>query len=370
MGIASKSRNSLKIFGIVFSAGVLSRLALLFIGCAMLKIGGDDKNIMEFLSSTGDAVHYIYIAEHGYTAAGDAANKIVFYPLFPYLMRLLNYIFGNYLISGLVISYFSFGIASAYLYNLMRLDYSDEKAMDALLMMFIAPFGMFFISAHTESLFLMLSVMTLYYSRRENWFAAAAAGFFAALTKTQGMLLIVPAAYEVILSCVRDKKFRKKGLAVLIIPIGFLIYLCINKALQGDWFAFAEHQAAEPWYNTAKWISEGLETSYNVGMDYYSLSLILYWPQIILFFVSTAFILVGLYKKVRTSYLAFMGIYVLVTYFHGWMLSGARYITSCAVMYIVMASIDNKFAKYMIYLISGGLCAGYLAMWLRGFAIM
>lgn len=361
---------SIKIFGAVFSAGVMSRLLLLCTSLIIMKILHMDKNLMEFFSSVTDAEHYMYIAQNGYAATGDAANKIVFYPLLPYLMKLLRIIFRDYTITGLIISYASFGTASAYLYKLMRFDYSDEKALDALLLLFIAPFGMFFISVHTESLFLMLSVMTVYYARKENWLAAAIIGFFAALTKSQGMLLIVPVAYEVIICCARDKKFHKKGLFALLIPVGFLVYLCINKAFQGDFFAFVEHQAAAPWYNTAKWISDGLKTSYDVGIGYYSLSMILYWPQIMLFFVSIAFIFVGLYKKVRTSYLAFMGIYILVTYLQGWMISGARYVTSCFVMYIVMASIDNKYLKYLMYLVSGGLTVYLMVLWIQGYAIM
>lgn len=362
--------NSLKIFWIIFAAGVLSRIVLLLAGLAVLKIFGTDVNLMDSLADMGDAVHYIYIAENGYAATGDAANKIVFFPLMPYMMKFLNIIFRNYTLTGLVISYACFGFAAAYLYKLMRLDYSEGKAMDALMLLFIAPYGMFFISVHTESLFLMLSVMTLYYARKENWIAAGIAGFFASLTKSQGMLLVVPAVYEAIICCVRDKKFKKKTLFTLIIPVGFLIYLCINKALQGDWFAFVQHQSVAPWYNSATWVSDSLSTSYSTGVEYFGLSMIIYWPQIALFFAAVALVFVGLYKKVRTSYLAFMGVYVLVTYFQSWMLSGARYITSCAVMYIVMASIDSKPVKYIMYIISGGLCLCWLTMWLQGYAIM
>lgn len=362
--------NSLKIFGIVFAAGVASRI-LLFLVCLFMMKGLNIKtDLMDFFATTGDAVHYVHIAKYGYAAEGWAANKIVFYPLFPLLMKILSFVTRNYVVSGLIISYLSFGVAAAYLYKLMRIDYSVSKAIDALMLLFIAPYGMFFISVHTESLFLMLSIMTLYYARKENYIAASVIGFFAALTKSQGVLLVVPVVYEWIVNCVRDKKFHKKGISALLIPAGFLIYLCLNKVLQGDFFAFVGHQAGEPWYNTAKWVSDSLSTSYNIGSDYYGLSMIIYWPQIILFFMSVLFIFVGLYKKVRTSYLAFMGIYTLVTYFHGWMLSGARYITSCAVMYIVMASIDNKMIKYLMYVISGGLCLNLMLMWLQGHAIM
>lgn len=362
--------NSLKIFSAVFLAGVLSRLLLLLAGVVILKITGSDIKLLDGFAASGDAPHYLEIAKNGYASVGETANNIVFYPLYPILIKMLGVVFRSYPFTGLIISYACFGIASAYMYKLMRLDYDLEKSADALLLMFIAPYGMFFMSIHTESLFLMLSIMVIYYSRKESWLIAGILGFFAALTKSQGVLLLVPVAYEIILESVRDKKFRLNGLYALLIPLGFIMYLVLNKAVHGGFFAFVAHQAAAPWYNSAKWVSESLATSYSVGKDNFSLSLIIYAPQIILFFAAVSLIFAGLYKKVRTSYLAFMGVYVLVTYFHGWMLSGARYITSCAVVYIIMAAIDNKLIKYLMYLITGILCLYTLSLWLLGYAIM
>lgn len=362
--------NSLKVFGVTFSIGILSRFFLLLCCIALLKIIGVEKNLMEFFGSYCDAEHYMYIAEHGYQASGDAVNKIVFYPLLPLLMKIFSFVFRDYAVSGLVVSYISFGIATAYMYKLLKLDFDDEKTAEAILFLFIAPYGMFFQAVYTESLFLMLSLMSIYYARKEKWILSAVTGFFCALSKTQGMLLVVPVVYEFILCCVRDKRFDKKGIFMLLIPMGFAVYLCINKIVLGDFLAFQEYQAAAPFYNSAKWVSEGLSTSYGVGIENYSLSLILYWPQIILFFVSVTLVLFGIYKKVRTSYLAFLGVFVLVTYLQGWMISGARYVSSCFVMYVVMASIDNKLVKYFMYMISGMLCICLMTFWIQGYAIM
>ena len=368
--LTKQKNEDIKIFAIVFFAGILSRLLLFGAGVLLIRLFGDNKLDLEYLAQFSDAPHYLEIAKNGYAAVGENANKIVFYPLFPMLIRILSTFIRSYEITGLVISYAAFGVASAYMYKLMRIDYDAEKSLDALLLLFMAPYGMFFGSIHTESLFLMLSVMTVYYARKENWLAAGIVGFFAALSKTQGMLLVVPVVYELIICCTRDKRFNLKGLFSLLIPMGFVVYLCINKAVQGDFFAFMEHQAAPPWYNSAKWISEGLSTSFGVGVKNYSLSLIIYHPQIIMFFLSVAAIFVGLYKKVRTSYLTFLGVYILETYLQGWMISGPRYVASCFVIYIVMASVDNRFVKYLMYLISGLLCLYTMALWLSGYAIM
>src|SRR5262249_29160432 len=50
---------------------------------------------------------------------------------------------------------------------------------------------------YTESLFLLLSVASLLMARRRQWWLAGLAGGLAALTRQQGLFLIVPLAWEV-----------------------------------------------------------------------------------------------------------------------------------------------------------------------------
>ena len=356
----------------VFFIALLSRLFIFAAALIAYRLSGGDRTLTEIFTAgtAGDAPHYMYIAEHWYTNVGEKANLIVFYPLYPMLIALFRVFLRSYALSGIVISYLSFSVAACYLYKLLRLDYDSEKTAYGMAGFFAGLFGIFFISAHTESLFVMLVAMALYYTRQRNWLAVGILGFFAALSKTQGVLLFLPAAYEIIVDAIKNKNFSKKSLFVLLIPLGFFSYLLLNYIVAGDFFKFVEYQAAAPWYNTSKWIADSLSTSYGVGVGHFGLSLFLYWPQIILFFVAVFAIFYGVYKKVPTMYLIFIGAYTGATYFHGWMLSGGRYITSCLPLYIVYASIDNKYVKNLILLIEGILCLHIAVMWLQGQSIM
>ena len=59
-------------------------------------------NVLGFLSNW-DGVNYLYIARHGYANSKLAS----FYPLYPVLIKGLDYIVPSYLISSLLISWFS-----------------------------------------------------------------------------------------------------------------------------------------------------------------------------------------------------------------------------------------------------------------------
>lgn len=364
--LREENRTALK----VFLTAVASRLIIFALAYAGLRMLGSHPTFTKMFAESGDVPHYLYIAEHWYASSGEKANLIVFYPFFPICIALFRLIFRSYILSAIIISYIAFGAASAYFYKLLKLDYDDEKTAYGLVGLFAAVFGVFFISAHTESLFLMLVAMGLYYIRKRNWAAAGIIGFCAALTKTQGVLLFLPAAYEVIVGALREKRFSKKSLLTLLIPLGFASYLLLNYFIAGDCFKFVEYEAAAPWYNNSKWISDSIATSYSTGMSHFSLSMIIYWPQIIMFFIAVAAIFVGAGTKVRTSYLLFIGAYVGATYFHGWMLSGGRYISSCLPLYVVYASIENKYVKNIILLIEAILAFVYAVLWMQGQAIM
>src|SRR6476661_10595779 len=61
----------------------------LVLGVAVLSIGTlfDQKETWETLWNRWDATHYLNLAKDGYVAKGPGRFSIVFYPLFPWLIR-------------------------------------------------------------------------------------------------------------------------------------------------------------------------------------------------------------------------------------------------------------------------------------------
>ncbi len=54
-----------------------------------------------------DSTHYLKLAEHGYVAAGDSWVSLVFFPLYPWLVRLVAFVARDYMLAALIVSGFA-----------------------------------------------------------------------------------------------------------------------------------------------------------------------------------------------------------------------------------------------------------------------
>jgi len=140
-----------------------------------------------------DGLWYKLIAEEGY---GEHVNTYpAFWPLFPWLMRLGSDITGVATeTAGWVIANASFLVALTLLYRLVALDFDRTIARRTVVALAVFPTSLFFSAVYTESLFLLLAVGALYAARRGVWFTAGALGLLAALTRSQGIFLLLPFA--------------------------------------------------------------------------------------------------------------------------------------------------------------------------------
>lgn len=324
------------------------------------------------LTKPGDAERYLDIVRNGYVKEGENAINLVFYPLYPLLIRLLSLLIGNPALSGCIISQVSFAAASILLYELLLLDGDEKKAWNGVLLLSLYPFSMFVMGVFTEGLFLLLTIGCLYALRKENYIAAGIIGFFAALTRTQGMLLIFPAVYEIVIRAwgQEKRKLRWSDSCVSLIPLGFFVYLGINYAVHGNFFKFLEYEAGEPWYQTTRWIGENIAQHYDMAMNYHGLSLIIYWVQIALYFIALLTLFYGLWKKERISVLLYGGAYLGFTYLSGWMISGGRYMLCCVPLMMIWAGMKAGIFKRIFIFAMGCLFFAYSLFYLMGYAIM
>jgi len=368
-------------------AVLFSRIALLLVSIVIISIHYPGKNIITLFSENGDIPHYLWLAENGYTATGDHANLIVFYPLFPLVIKLFTYVFQNYFISGMIISNVSTVIACGYFYKLIRLDTDRDTASDGVLLFLLYPFSMFLLSCYTEGLFILLCMMTAYYARKGKWILCGLIGMLAALTRNQGIILFGLAVYEYIIQA-REKSentwkafFRTlsqkefalipKGLALLLIPLGFFIYLYMNYHLFGDWFQFVNFQKAEPWFNGIDYFFKNLVQHITMAKDYPGLGYIIYIPQFVMFFVAMALVIYGMKKGVRTSYLLYCAVYTLVSFSSSWLISGPRYMLSCVFLAVPLAvSAKDKNWRTVLLALLCCLNAYYFLAYLFKHAIM
>lgn len=366
----------------IFCIAVLIHWILAWLAyCSYYKTSGSAvfsvSHIFQRLSQAGDAEHYLYLAGYGYQSTGEKANLIVFYPLYPLLVGLIGRfpLMGNFVPAGLLISNVCTGIAAVYLYQLIRLDFEEENAQAGVMAFLLYPFMIFSMGIYTEGLFLMLTATGLYHIRNHRWMLAGIVGFLAALTRIHGMLLLAPAVYEYIRCKMLDGKkwkeyVRWQDLFLLGMPGGSLLYLCLNKVLQNDFFSFIAHQEAPPWYQSIKWMNANLSKDYDMALNYGALAYFIYWVQILLFFIAIGVLLYGIKKKILTCYIVYGGVYICLTYLAGWMISGGRYMMGCIPLYIVFAAVENRRARSFLLCAVSALCMFYTILFMQGQAIM
>lgn len=202
-----------------------------------------------------DAVHYLRLAEKGYVAVGDNRVSLVFFPLYPWLVRGMAFLVKDYMVAAFVVS----GIASVatglLLMRLARCDESEAVSRNAVWFLFIFPTSYFLHICYTESLFLALTLGCFLAARKERWALAGLLGAGACLARINGVILGPVLVTEVILEYWKTRRISLRWLWLGLVPLGFLAYLWLNHEVTGDYFAFTkieqEHwykRLASPWF--------------------------------------------------------------------------------------------------------------------------
>ena len=160
-----------------------------------------------------DTLWYLRIAERGY----DLPASVVYYPLYPWMIRALAPLAGplaGALLISTAASWFAFwGIA-----RLARMDSPDFPPFRVLALIAVWPAGFFLFAGYTEALAVALVVWSIVFARRDGWIAATACALAAGLTRSMGTLLIVP------LSIMAWRARRRSAWPVLLAPVGTLAY--------------------------------------------------------------------------------------------------------------------------------------------------
>lgn len=189
-----------------------------------------------------DAPHYLDIARDGYVTEGEARRWIVFFPLFPWLTRGVNFAVGDALVSAFIVSTIASLFIAWLLFKLVRLDEDDEIARESVWFLSIFPAAYFLHIGYTEPVFIALVLGSFFAVRRGRWAAAGILGALASLTRINGAFMVPALAVEAWTEYRTTRRFEMRWLWALVAGAGTLIYLWVNKAVTGDWFTFRHYQ--------------------------------------------------------------------------------------------------------------------------------
>jgi hypothetical protein len=310
---------------------VIAELAAVIIGQRAGDHVQESSNLLLAVWGRWDAVHYLDIASSGYQG-----TDMAFFPLFPLLVRILGKLVGSHLVAGLLISNASFFFGLLYLYKLLEHEFDRPVARRAIFYVSIFPTAVFFSAVYTESLFFMLTVASFYYMREHRWWMAGAIGFFAALTRVEGVLLAVPFLIE---WWAQFKTAPASGarslLAGGLIPAGLFCYMAYLWVLVGDPLYFSHVQIHWNRHFAMPWVSvfgafEKIATA-TQGQTIANQLLEISFTALMIG------VLIGGWKRLRPSYIAYMALSILIPMSTSSLMSMPRFALVLFPMFAILA---------------------------------
>lgn len=219
-----------------------------------------------------DFGYYQKIAQFGY---GSTDGSIAFYPLFPWLLRVVAFFTKSYLAAGLIVSGIASVVAAILLRRLVQLDYPTSVAMRSVWFLLIFPTAYFLHVGYNEALFLAFALGSIMAARVERWWLAGILGAFCWMTRAAGVVLVPTLAVEATQQYLVRRKFWSHSVAgrlstvpvsdvdrpqaggysaspdhtsawswrwlwIAMVPAGFGMYLIINWSVTADPFAFLQ----------------------------------------------------------------------------------------------------------------------------------
>jgi hypothetical protein len=159
-----------------------------------------------------DTLWFLRIAEHGY----DRPMAVIFYPLYPAVIRLLSRLMPAMAAALLV----STAAAFFLFWGLLRLasEFSEASKLRTLLLLSVWPTSFVLFAGYADSLTIALAVWAVIFGREARWEAATACGLLSGTARPPGVLVIIP----LLVMAVRNR--QAKSVVAALTPLGLLSY--------------------------------------------------------------------------------------------------------------------------------------------------
>jgi hypothetical protein len=195
-----------------------------------------------------DSQWYLAIASEGYKyEALEVGESVAFFPLYPLLMNSLTRATGLPLeLTGLLIPHIAFLTALAVFFHYVRDRFPHDREVSryALLALVVFPAGFFFRFIYSESLFMLLAILSMYLMHRgHSLLLISFVVGLATASRPVGIALLLPLLVQVwrkeqSVTCAIRSSF-------MVLPIGcwgLIAYIVFQHMQFAEPFAFAKTQ--------------------------------------------------------------------------------------------------------------------------------
>jgi Gpi18-like mannosyltransferase len=311
-----------------------------------------------------DATHYLYLAQNWYTNTGDAANFIVFFPLYPLIIKVFLFTF-NPVVIGIITSSTFFILGSYVFYELIKIDYPEKIARWATIALALFPTSYFFNAPYTEALFLLIFSTSLYAARKNSWVLAGLLAALGCITRPFGILLLPTILVEWLV----NKNRNWKQIPVIIFPsiITVFFYLYLNQLIYGNMFEF-QNILANHWQkhfmSPLASIMDTWRIAFYGGLN--SFGIMVGWAEAIT--ITTSWILIPIaFKYLRKSWAVYYTLSIILFSSTSFILSSPRYLLSVPPFFVLIAIAEkNTFFRLSWRFISIALLLSFAILFARG----
>jgi hypothetical protein len=268
---------------------------------------------------------------------------------------------GDFFLAGILVSNVSLIIAAIFLYKLVLTEDDRSTALRSVKYLFLFPTAFILSGIFTESLYLALIIMGFYYARRSKWLYVGVIGFMLALTRSIGVLFILPMLYEYLRGIgFNSKRINPDVCYLLLIPAGLFVFSLYNYYLVGDFLAFIHIQSA--WgrglSNPVLTLVQALQSSY-LDAAFYAYFTLIFLLAALLF-----------YRKIGVSYWIVLAYSLLIPLLLG-INSMPRYLLVVFPLFILFARLGKDDRVDQALTIMLALLQGFLMVfWTTGFTLV
>ncbi len=314
-----------------------------------------------------DGFYYLGIATRGYFA-----SELPFFPLYPFLIRLLtDRINLPSVLAAQIIS--MAGLIGSLIVIAKLLDRDRNLAIFPLMVALILTFPTSYSygASYNDSLFFLLATLSLYWARTGKWWHAGIAGALSTLTRLNGLalfpfLLVELAAVVPLRTVLRDARFH----AALLIPAAFAGYLFYIQHVFGSWTKL--FSAMSVWGQDRMILPFQVVWRYGKMLLYTPLTQLVWWVALIelgavVFYVV---MLVWSYKKIRFSYWIFFAVSILIPSLTGTFQGMPRYGLHLYPLFLALAlllSQQSRLVKTLYFLVMLIILTFAVVLFTRGF---
>lgn len=180
-----------------------------------------------------DAAWYARIVTQGYRPDDGTAQ---FHPLYPWLAVPLARLGLSPVLALLLVSTLSALALLVAFHRLAEQEAGPARAQTSTFLFATFPVACVLFAPYPEGLFLLWSVLALTWAREGRWWAAGVAGGLAALTRQQGLFLVIPLAWELWAAQKREQRPSAwhSGLSLLLVPGGYGLWVAYRLLVLRD----------------------------------------------------------------------------------------------------------------------------------------